>query len=219
MVIQVTIASQHGSAGRNLYQHQLTGPEPDHQEISVMTQRHEFHFHEDEVGQTQVLPIEWWSYCEGEFEALKAHDVIHRVPDGAGWSEMYEFRPADPGLPRLDMTEQRFVALLQPQCRQFDVVESNLAEVDARLGIRAIGFGPSGSAGVIAEVDGDRLAMIWGRLFASQDDERAVLVNLLTALSTDQHLMLVDWPGNEMADLRNHAQLDAYLRGESGRLI
>ena len=176
--------------------------------------KHEFHFHEDEPGQEQVLPIEWWSYCEGEFEGLRAHDDAHYDPDSGSWGALYQFSEADPNLPELSMTEARFIELLEPHCKQFDKVIGSLAEFDELHGIRAVGFGPPDGGGIIADLKDDQLTSIWGRIYALDSEQMKTMINLLTALSTDQHLMLVDWGSHKTADLRDRAQIEAYLRGD-----
>lgn len=172
---------------------------------------HEFFHDEDEVGMTQLLPVEWWDHCAREFEAMAAHAEAHRSPEGVGWTEMYQHSVPDPSLPRLCMTEERFVELLRPHARQFDRIDNTLAEVDAALGIRAIGFGPSRHVGIIADLDGDSVSSIWGRLFTQDAAARGIVAAMLTALGRDQNLLLVDWRAHRLVDLRSPSAIDAYL--------
>lgn len=176
-----------------------------------MTRMHEFYFHEDDVGQERVLPIEWWAYCRGEFEALAEHSRTHLAPGGVGWTKMYEVREPDSGLPKLDMTEKRFHELLAPHGRRFDRLDSPLAEIDAELGIRAVGYGPSRRSGIIADLNEDKVGLLWAALHPENPSERDMLANMLTALSADQDLLLVDWAGLRLVDLRVRADVEAYL--------
>ena len=124
---------------------------------------YEFYHHEDEVGQEQLLPIEWWDYCRGELEAIEEHTKAHLDPSGAGWTEMYTFKEADSALPKLNMSEARFHELLAPFAKRFDCVTNPLSEFDATHGIRSIGYGPtSSSAGLVADLQHDKLCAILG---------------------------------------------------------
>ncbi|MCP4936682.1 MAG: hypothetical protein GY927_21390 [bacterium] len=174
---------------------------------------HEFYFHEDEVGQTQLLPVEWWDYCQGELEAIVKHSKAHLDPNAAGWTKMYEFAQADPNLPRLEMTEARFHELITPHCRRFDRLDNPLAAIDALHGIRAAGYGPPASgAGIIADLEVDKVRLLWGRFYAEDLAVGETLANMLTALCSDQHLLLVDWQDYSLVDCLDRAKLEAYLR-------
>ncbi len=137
---------------------------------------HEIYHHEDDVCQIQVLPVECWDYCGQEIRALDEHDEKHRDPGGAGWTKMYSFREADPDLPNLEMTASRFRELLSPHAEQFEKITNPLSEYEAEMGIRAIGFGPSGSAGVFADLEDDKVKAIWCLSWSESERDLGILV-------------------------------------------
>jgi hypothetical protein len=181
---------------------------------------HEFRFYEDDVGQIEVKPIANWNYCVRELAALAEHDEEYRAPDGIGWTQMYRFSDDAESLKdtvalrSLGITEARFIELLSPHGKRFDRLISPLSEIDAELGIRSVGFGPSRSTGIVADLDGDIVASIWCRLAGTTDEDEAMLAAMLTALSRDHHLLLVDWAATELIDLRETEVVETYLRGE-----
>lgn len=177
-----------------------------------------FRHDEDEPGMVQLLPIEWWDHCTAQLTALEKFSDEHLDPDGAGWTEMY--RPDKPpaSLPRLDLSEEQFVALLKPHARQFDRILSTLGKLEETLGIRAIGFGPSredgepwANAGIIADMDGKKMRSIWCRLRARSREEKDRLTAMLSALDAHRHMLLMDWRRSAVVDLRAREQIDAYL--------
>ncbi len=178
-----------------------------------------FRHDEDEPGMVQLLPIEWWDHCIAQLAALEKFSDEHRDPDGVGWTDMY--RPEEPpaSLPWLDLSEEQFVSLLKPHARQFDQILSSLGEVEATLGIRAIGFGPSqvdgepwGNAGIIADMDGDRVSSIWCRVSGrSSPEEKDRFAAMLSALDAHRHMLLMDWRSGAVVDLRAREQVDVYL--------
>ncbi len=180
---------------------------------------YEFFHDEDDVGMAQLLPIEWQDYCVRECQAIAAHAEKYLAPNGVGWTEIYRRAEPPSTLPRLQMKESRFVELLKPRAKQFDRIVSTLGALEAELGIRRIGFGPGyprpspwANKGIIAELDGDEVGSLWGKLKTSEADERRRLTEILMALSLDQHLLLVDWRDLEIVDLRSPDAIDAYLR-------
>jgi len=179
---------------------------------------HEFHFHEDDVGQIQVMPMANWNYCEREFAALIEHDKNHAAPNGAGWTKMYKFSNDAESLKDtmslrdLKITEARFIELLSPHCKLFERLVSPLSEYDEELGIRSIGFGPAKYAGIIADMDGELVASIWCMLPGRRQEDNVKFADMLTALSRDHHLLLVDWAQLRLVDLRLRRALESYLR-------
>ncbi|MCP4319053.1 MAG: hypothetical protein GY789_24450 [Hyphomicrobiales bacterium] len=174
---------------------------------------HEFYHHEDDVGQIQVLPVEWWDYCRQEIYALEEHNEKHVAPGGVGWTKMYSFSAAAPELPNLEMTVSRFRELLSPHASEFEKITNPLSEYEAEVGIRAIGFGPSQSAGVFADLVDDMVKAIWCIVWSERDDELEVMAKLLYALSEDQHFLLVDWKETHIVDLRVGWEIENYFFG------
>jgi len=177
-----------------------------------------FKHDEDEPGMVQLLPIEWWDYCSAQLVALEKHSQEHLDPGGVGWTEMY--RPDRPpaALPRLDLSEDQFVALLRPHARRFDRILSTLGDAEATLGIRAIGFGPSqedgepwGNAGIIADMDGPRVRSIWCRFRTRTAEERDRLIAMLSALDGHRRLLVMDWRRGTVVDLTVREQVDVYF--------
>ena len=177
-----------------------------------------FRHDEDEPGMVQLLPIEWWDYCSAQLVALAKFSNEHLDPGGAGWTDMY--RPDTPpaALPRLDLSEDQFVALLSPHARRFDRILSTLGDVEETLGIRAIGFGPSqedgepwGNGGIIADMDGTQVRAIWCRLRARTPQEKDRLIAMASALDSHRHMLVMDWRREVVVDIRVRDQVDAYF--------
>jgi len=172
---------------------------------------HEIYFHEDDVGQLEILPISKWHYCEHELAAVAEHDAAHRAPGGVGWTKMYMPGAAEEPLQGLEMTATRFAELLAPHCKQFDRLESPLSDVDVELGIRRIGFGPSDAGGVVADLQGELVSSIWCLLPGATRDENELLAAMLISLTRDQHLLLMDWLRARAVDLRSKPGVETYL--------
>ena len=175
---------------------------------------HEFHFDEDTPGQTVLLPVSNWSHCERELSAAERHAEAHRDPVGAGWTKMYNPTPPPEPLRDLKITREGFAALLAPHGKQFDRLVSPLSAIDEQLGISSIGFGPGGWAGIVADLDGELVTWIWCALPAETAEGNAMLAKMLGALGKEHHLMLVDWQGGELVDLRSRTALETYLSFE-----
>ena len=177
-----------------------------------------FKHDEDEMGNIQLLPIKWRSYCSTQFEAIERHVEEHVSPGVIGITKMYWLPPA-PTLPRLNMTEAEFVDLLAPHGKRFDKITSNLGDLDTLLGIRCIGFGSGidrkedgwGNKGLIGELDGNRIRTIWCRLWTNEPHERDILADMLMAVSNHQHLLVVNWNRSTLADLRSRDEILTYL--------
>ena len=185
--------------------------------VDNQTIEHEFHYWEDDPGQVQILPSANKNYCEREFVKIREHAEAHETPDGVGWTKMYELgQDADSlvgtrSLKSLALSKSRFVELMAPHSRQFDKLVSPLSEFDEELGIRSVGFGPSASAGVIADLEGDIVCAIWCRAYVSEFEHKAEMANLLAALNTDNEMLLVDWSNLVVVNLRSREEVDAYL--------
>ncbi len=181
---------------------------------------HEFQFYEDDVGMIQILPIANWRYCERELVAIAKHSEEHLAPGGAGWTEMYKLSDDEESLEdavsirSLDITEARFIELLAPCGRKFDRLVSPLSEIDAALGIRSVGFGPSRQRGIVADLEDEYVRSIWCKLPRHKTDENAELADMLSALSQDHHLLLVDWADLRVVDLRSKSAVEDYLNGD-----
>ena len=176
---------------------------------------HEFHFHEDQPGQIAILPFENWDHCQREFIAIDEHAERHLAPGGVGWTKMYTPLPTPVPLDSLQITEEQFCEWLAPHGRRFDRVVDPIFGGEVP-GIRCVGFGPSSYRGIIAERrDEDAyIPSIWCSLTGFPTDENRELAALLTALSRDHHLMLVDWLEGVAVDLRSPAAIERYLNGD-----
>ena len=174
---------------------------------------HVFRFHEDDPGQIQILPIENWDHCQREFVAIEEHANQHWDPGGAGWSKMYMRGPCPVGLSELMITEEQFCEWLAPHSKRFDRVADPFdLDLDEDFGVRSIGFGPDEHLGVIAERrhEDEYITSIWCKVTA----DNVEIADMLSALSRDHHLMLVDWLSGEAVDLRSRTAIKRYLNGD-----
>ena len=111
----------------------------------------------------------------------------------------------------LKITEARFIELLSPHGKRFERLVSPLSEYDAELGIRSIGFGPAKRTGIIADMDGELVVSIWCMLPGCSLEDNVSFADMLTALSRDHHLLLVDWVDLQLIDLRSRGMVESYL--------
>ena len=57
----------------------------------------------------------------------------------------------------------------------------------------------------------DQVGGIWCMPFGSEDQCRRTMGDLLHSAATDQHLLLVDWRGENLVDLRDRGALNEFL--------
>jgi hypothetical protein len=175
-----------------------------------------FKHDEEELGKVQLLPIEWWACCLAQLEALDRHVDEHACPEGIGLTNMYEL-PCAAILPRPDLSETGFVALLPQHGKRFDKIASSLGDLDTHLGGCCIDFGSgmisneSGrdDLGIIAGLDGDRVRTICCRACGNDGLERDSLADMRVVISARQHRLLADWNRSERADLRSRDEVFA----------
>jgi len=182
-----------------------------HERSISMSNAHELQFYEDDPGNISILPISNWQHCERELEAIAKFSDKHLAPDGVGWTDVYRLGAVEKTVASLKMTEVQFINILSPHSKQFDRLLSPLADIDAKLGIRSIGFGPSRYAGIVADLSGEFVASIWCLLPEVTAEEKTELTNMLSALSQIHPLLLVNWQSSLLLDLRSREQIERYL--------
>jgi hypothetical protein len=157
--------------------------------------------HEDDWGETEVLPAECSAWCEDQFARIAAFAKAHAAPDGAGWTDVDVRRP--PPRPLLDLSmsfgdaTNALTACLEP----FDaVVSGTFSSPDVVPHVLA--FGPAPNVGVVLVPDksGSVVEMISlvlnGEASACSAAKRA-----LALLPTPSPLVLVDWTRGTLEQL------------------
>ena len=86
-----------------------------------------------------------------------------------------------------------------------------MSQIDAAAGIRSIGFGPGNWTGIVADLDGEHVGHIWCAGIGDTADNKIMMADMLCALSTDHHLMLLNWESSELVDLRVRDDIESYL--------
>ncbi len=169
-------------------------------------------FHEDDIGQVQIVAASNREWCEEELRKLNAFAKAHQDPDGAGWTDMYIRNQEPDALSTLGLDRDRIAAGLDEIAESFDHISAGWG--DKREPIkRTDAYGPSDGAAIIAHYDDDgSIEMLWCILPPPTTPDSWVMAHLLSELGKVEPLILVDWAEAKVVDLSSPEQIASYVK-------
>lgn len=169
-------------------------------------------FHEDDIGQVQIVAAANRAWCEEELRKLNRFAKAHEDPDGAGWTDMYIRGKEPDALSTLGLNRDRVGACLDQITERFDRISTGYADHREQLtGTDA--YGPSESAAIILHHD-DRgtIEMLWCILPAGRTPDGQSITHMLSELGKVEPLIMVDWVGEKVIDLSSPEQIAGYVK-------
>jgi hypothetical protein len=163
--------------------------------------RREIFLHEDDWGETEVLPAECFAWCEAELARIRDFASAHRAPEGAGWTGIYVRKPPPRPLVDLAVSFSDAATALAASLEPFDaVVSGTFSSPDVVPHVLA--FGPAPNAAVVLAPDksGAAVEMI-SLVLNGGDDACARVKRALAFLPTPAPLILIDWTSGTLERL------------------
>jgi len=168
--------------------------------------------HEDDWGQIEVLPAACAGWCTHEMARIRAFSAAHVVPGDGGWTEIY-VREAPPlGLTDLALPLAAVASELEQRLPAFDEITSGTFSKARRIP-RVKAFGPGqGAAIVITPDDGGAQIATVHLLLDGAPQARGEILHAAAALTTEEPLVLVDWPRARLFALSDAYAVERYIR-------
>jgi hypothetical protein len=156
--------------------------------------RREIFVHEDDWGETEVLPAECSAWCEDQFARIATFAQAHAAPDGAGWTDVYVRRPAPRRLLDLSISFGDATNALAACLEPFDaVVSGTFSSPDVVPHVLAFGPAPNVGVVLVPHKSGDVVEMI-SLVLNGEASECSTAKRALAFLPTPTPLIIVDWP-------------------------
>ena len=169
-------------------------------------------FHEDDIGQMQIVAASNRAWCEQELRKLNAFAKAHADPDGAGWTDMYIRGEEPDALSTLGLDRDRVAACLEQVTERFDRISTGYADHRETLtGTDA--FGPSDGAAIVVHfADDGTIEMLWCILPPPTTPDSWSMAHILAELGKAEPLILIDWVGEKVIDLSSPEQIAGYVK-------
>ena len=156
---------------------------------------------EDSWGEVEVLPVANADWCRAEFDRISAFADAHRVPGGAGWTDIYIRPPAPVPLADLHLPLAAVLDVLGARLTRFDSVTSGSFYAPEPVA-NARGFSASPKTALIVISDTDETIVKSIPVVADEDDGAARLMAALESLPSSGRLIVVDWVRGELLAVR-----------------
>jgi len=174
------------------------------------------HYHEDDFGMREILPIEFWAFCEVQIEMMEEEAAKHFLGSEAGWSQVNILAEKPKELAGLAMRRSEIVKVLGTHLPQYERIETGSFSYAVPTE-RNEGFGFSPWIGIFFDFDQNEIVrQIWLVPGGTTDAERNAFVNAFTSLSTFGSFLFVDWLRGELMRADDRAALMRYFRIAAG---
>lgn len=175
-------------------------------------QRRSLFVHEDDWGQIEVLPAACAGWCTHEMARIRAFSATHVAPGDSGWTEIY-VREAPPlGLADLALPLAAVMSELEQRLPAFHEITTGTFSKARRVS-RVKGFGLGQGAAIVITPDDSGVRIATAHLFLDGAPQaREEIVRAAAALTTEEPLVLVDWPRARLFALADAYAIERYVQ-------
>ena len=176
------------------------------------------HYHEDEYGMREILPIEFWPFCEAELGIIEAESAEHFRGSGLGWDKIHVLAEKPKNLTPLALSRSELVAVFAAHLPRYERVETGNYSHSVRTE-RHEGFGFNPWIGVFFDYDEKEIVRrIWLVSGVTSETERAAFVDTLCALSAFGRFLFVDWLKSSLMHADDRGALMRYFSIAAGEV-
>ena len=174
------------------------------------------HYHEDDYGMREILPIEFWTYCAVQMDTPEAEAAQQLSASSPLWEEVCRLMEKPRCLSSLAIPRGKLTSVLGRYLPEYERVESGTyarSEPTERNG----GFGFNSYVGVFFDYDDkDVVQHVWLVKGATTQQERKAFIDALSALRQFSEFLFVDWLKRDLMRLDDRAELMCYFAAALG---
>lgn len=176
--------------------------------------KREIYFHEDDYCQQELLPYEALAFAESEVKKIAEFDQAHRVPGGAGWTDVYVRQKPSMTFRALGMTKEDLDAIVAPHLAPFEWVYTGYGSYRERCRIAAA-WGTSQHNALFAEWDDEGIiSNVWTQFFESDEKSLSAASKAVIGLNLAHSLIYVDWAWGYACEIIEEAAFASRLRAK-----
>jgi len=174
------------------------------------------HYHEDEYGMREILPMEFWPLCAVQLETPEAEAAQKLKASDPLWVEVYRVYEEPQDVAALAIRRDKLAATFGTRLPRYDRVETG-GFSDAQPAPRHEGFGFNGCVGIYFDYDEKEIVQhIWLVRGVTTPEERAAFIDALGALSMFGNFLFFDRLEAELMRSDDRPALMRYFRIAAG---
>jgi hypothetical protein len=174
------------------------------------------HYHEDEYGMREILPLEFWPLCAVQLETREAEAAQKLKASDPLWVEVYRVYEKPQDVAALGIRRDKLVAAFGTHLPRYERVETGTFSY-AEPAPRHEGFGFNGCVGIYFDYDEKEIVQhIWLVRGVTTPEERAAFIDALGALSAFGRFLFFDSLKLELMRADDRAALMRYFSIAAG---
>jgi hypothetical protein len=174
------------------------------------------HYHEDDYGMREILPIEFWPLCAVQLETPEAEAAQKLKASDPLWVEVYRVYEKPQDVAALAIRRDKLVAALGTHLPQYERIETGTFSY-AEPAPRHEGFGFNRWIGIFFDYDEKEIVQhIWLVRGVTTPEERAAFIDALGALSAFGSFLFFDRLKLELMRVDDRPALMRYFSSAAG---
>jgi hypothetical protein len=166
-------------------------------------------FHEDSYCQIEISPLKNLNYCERQMNDID--NISEEINIGSGYSEIVVREESLIELKTLQISPNKIDALIENIFPAYDLVETGYSS-SRELCPNVKAFGENEEVAIFYSLSEDNwVNNIWLELLISTEHQKEQAIDVLTALSQLDSLLLADWEGSVIVDLSDKISIEMYV--------
>jgi hypothetical protein len=174
------------------------------------------HYHEDEYGMREILPMEFWPLCAVQLKTPEAEAAQKLKASDPLWVEVYRVYEKPQDVAALAVRRDMLVAVFGVHLPRYERVETGTFNY-IEPAPRHEGFGFNGCVGIYFDYDENEIVQhIWLVRGVTTPEERAAFIDALGALSVFGRFLFFDRLKSELMRADDQPALMRYFSSAAG---